>query len=337
VRTGILGTGLIGASMGLGLRHAGWHVVGWDPDAEVSSLALDRGAVDEIQAPDAIGGSVDVVVLAGPPLAVVEGVRSLETDALVVDVAGVKLPVASASRVRRYVGTHPMAGREISGPAAASAHLFRGATWVVVPGDASETDLALAERMIADLGGRPFRMAAEDHDRAVAAISHLPQLLASTLMNEASDRTDALDLVAGSFRDLTRVAASDPAAWVQLLSANRGPVIDVLEDFIDRLQTLAGALSAGDLHMISEQLDRARTARRSLGPRAAAVRVALADEPGELARVGHAFDAAGVDIRDLQLRHAPYGGGGVLTVSVRSGDEAALRSALQQEGLMLAD
>jgi glycine cleavage system regulatory protein len=111
----------------------------------------------------------------------------------------------------------------------------------------------------------------------------------------------------------------------------------VLEDFIDRLQTLAGALSAGDLHMISEQLDRARTARRSLGPRAAAVRVALADEPGELARVGHAFDAAGVDIRDLQLRHAPYGGGGVLTVSVRSGDEAALRSALQQEGLMLAD
>jgi prephenate dehydrogenase len=337
LRIGVLGTGLIGASMGLGLRAAGYSTVGWDPSESALAVAVDRGAVEPLATARDVMDRVDVVVLAGPPAAVIRDVAALRTTALVMDVAGVKQPVAAASGLERYVGTHPMAGREVSGPQAATASLFRGAAWVVVAGGASDDDVAIVETLVAALGARPVRMSAESHDIAVAAISHLPQLLASTLMNEAADRTDALELVAGSFRDLTRVAASDPANWVDVLSANRESLLDVLEEFLQRLRTLTDAVARNDRPAVEAVLARAQRERRMLGPHTTAVRVALADEPGELARVGRAFERADVDVRDLQLRHAPYGGGGVLTVSVRSGDEEAMRAALLAEGLLLAE
>ncbi len=337
MRIGILGTGLIGASIGLGLGRAGHSIVGWDADADALATAAERGAVVAGESITAVSTGVDLLVLAAPPGAIIAEVGALETAALVMDVAGVKQPVAKASRLARYVGTHPMAGREVSGPRAATANLFRGAAWVVVPGDAVAQDLGTVEELIETLGARPVRMTAESHDVAVAAISHLPQLLASTLMNEAADRTDAMELVAGSFRDLTRVAASDPGNWVDVLAANRGPLLEVLEEFLDRLRSLTDAVARDDRPRIEAVLRRAQQERRTLGPQTVGVRVALADEPGELARVGRAFERAGVDVRDLQLRHAPYGGGGVLTVSVRRGDQDVMRTALIGEGLLLAD
>ncbi len=338
MRIGLLGTGLIGTSIGLGLRAAEWEVTGWDPDPEHLAVAADRGALEPAASVAAVlAGLPDVVVLAGPPQAAVSAVESMETDGLVIDVAGVKQPVILASRLPRFVGTHPMAGREVSGPEAASASLFRGAAWVVVTDAARDEDLATVDTVIETLGARPVRMTAADHDIAVAAISHLPQLLASALMNEAADRTDALDLVAGSFRDLTRVAASEPTMWVELLAANRTPVLDVLDDFQSRLRRVADGLAAGDTAALMDVLQRAHSERRNLGPQTAGVRVALADEPGELARVGHAFERSGVDVRDLQLRHAPHGGGGVLTVSVRAADAEAMREALRSEGLLVVD
>jgi len=338
MRIAIIGTGLIGSSIGLGLRRAGWEVTGWDPDPGHRTEAAERGAVEAVATVDELlAGAPDVVVLAAPPAAVIAAVSALDTNALVMDVAGVKTPVLAASRLRRFVGTHPMAGREVAGPGAATASLFRGAAWVVVGDRAEPADLATVERIIVALGARPVRMTAADHDLAVAAISHLPQLLASALMNEAADRTAALELVAGSFRDLTRVAASEPSMWVDLLAANRGPVLDVLQDFAGRLRDLADRIATSDDAAVAAVLQRAQRERRRLGSHTIDVRVALADEPGELARVGRAFEHSGVDVRDLQLRHAPYGGGGVLTVSVRSGDEEAMRAALTAQGLLLAD
>lgn len=204
MRIAIIGTGLIGASIGLGLRRAGWDVTGWDPDASHLDEAAARSALEPVATlVGLLAGSPDAVVIAAPPAAVVAAVAELDTPALVIDVAGVKAPVLAASRLRRFVGTHPMAGREVAGPGAASANLFRGAAWVVVDEGAHPEDVALTESVISALGARPVRMTAADHDLAVAVVSHLPQLLASSLMNEAADRTDALELVAGSFRDLT--------------------------------------------------------------------------------------------------------------------------------------
>ena len=278
-----------------------------------------------------------MVVLAGPPSAVIEEVAAAGTDNLVMDVAGVKAPVLAANKLARFVGTHPMAGREAGRPEAASAGLFRGAAWLVATDGATAGDLAQVEALIRLLGARPVRMTAAEHDRAVALVSHLPQLLAASLMNEATDRGEVLDLVAGSFRDLTRVAASDPTLWVDVLHANRVAVLEVLDDYIARLGHFTSALEGDDRDGLAGELARAAGSRRRLGPPLAAVGIALADQPGELARVGHALERSSVDVRDLQLRHAPFGGGGVLTVSVRAGDVDALRAALHAEGLLLLD
>lgn len=335
----ILGTGLIGSSIGLGLRQAGWRVVGWDPDADVVARALELGAIDGMvpDRDDATSGDPDVIVLAGPPDAIVTSVGEMTVPGLVIDVAGVKAPIVAAARPRRFVGTHPMAGRESSGPNAASAALFRGAAWVVVTDAVDEADLAFVEDIVATLGARPVRMTAAEHDRAVAAISHLPQVLAATLVTEAAERTQALDLAAGSFRDLTRVAASDPTPWAQLLGANRTAVIAAVEDLRRRLGEVVDELEREDGPAIEDMLTSARDHRRRLALPIVAVRVALADQPGELAKVGHALETSAVDIRDLQLRHAPHGGGGVLTLSVRPGEAETLRHALEAEGLLLVE
>jgi prephenate dehydrogenase len=340
VRTaGILGTGLIGASIGQGLAAAGWTVIGWDPDAEALGIAEEVGALSlrSADVDELLAALPDVIVLSGPPEAVIAAAADLETDGLVMDVTGVKQPVLEAARPARFVGTHPMAGRERSGPRAASPALFRGAAWVVVTDGASSDDLRAVEAIVETLGARPVRMTAREHDRAVSVVSHLPQVLAAVLMTEAAERTDAVDLAAGSFRDLTRVAASDPGVWTQLLLANKGPLLGALNDLGRRLDDLAESLESGDAIAIAEMLERARTARRGLEPPVVAVRVALADQPGELARVGRALESSAVDVRDLQLRHAPFGGGGVLTLSVRPGEAETLRAAVVAEGLLLAD
>jgi len=170
-------------------------------------------------------------------------------------------------------------------------------------------------------------MSAAQHDAAVARISHLPQIVAAALVDGAGEIDGAMDLAAGSFRDLTRVAASDPSIWMDILTTNRTEVVAAVETLRERLAALTE--SDDDL---AETLAEARRLRATLTPGLAVVRVALEDRPGEIATVGRALAETGIDVRDLQLRHAPYGGGGVLTVSVRLGEEEAFRQALETRG-----
>jgi len=334
----ILGTGLIGTSIGLALHGAGWHVVGWDTDPEIGRLALERGGIDELVASEraACEGPHDLVVFAGPPAAAAEFVSRSEMPWLTIDTAGAKATIVAASKLARFVGTHPMAGREVSGPEAATSSLFNGATWVITTDGASEPDMVAAEEVIAAMGARPIRMTAAEHDTAVAAISHLPQMLAASLVGLAADHETAMNLAAGSFRDLTRVAASDSGLWLDVLRANRDDVLDAVVRLQARLDNLAALLAEDDIAQLAVHLEAARDVRRSLAARATAVHIALADRPGELAKVGAALSAANADVRDIQLRHAPYGGGGVLTISVRPGDAATLTDAILAVGLVLA-
>ncbi len=333
---GVIGVGLIGGSMALGLRKAGWRVVGYDPDPDVRSLLEDLSIVDEVadDLEDVVDGDVDLIVVAAPPKATIEILAMIDTDVPTMDVTGVKSPVLDvASTIPNFIGTHPMAGRETAGPRAATPALFKGATWVVIEGADADAQ-RLVESAIVELGARVVRMEAADHDRAVAAISHLPHLVAGALLAGAVDTPNALELAAGSFRDLTRVGASLPLPWVELLKTNRQPVLDAIGHLRVRLAVLEAAIVSDDDTLLS-LLTQAREVRRSLGAPVAQVRVALADQPGELAKVGHAFEASGADIRDIQMRHAPYGGGGVLTVAVRPGEENTLRDALTDAGLLL--
>lgn len=331
-RAFISGTGLIGTSIGLGLGATGWDTLGWDPDPDRIAAAAATGAMVP-GVPSAIPSLTadDLVVLAGPPKTVIETLAGLETAALVMDVAAVKAPVLDAERTVRFVGTHPMAGREQSGPEAASAGLFRGTAWVLTTDGAAEADLERVAGVVTDLGARPLRMTAAAHDSAVARVSHLPQLLAATLLETAGADPEAMELAAGSFRDLTRVASSDPAMWLDIIELNRDAVSAAAAELKAALDT---AVSGDGL---AKTLDEARELRATLGPALAFVRVALLDRPGELAGVGEALAASGVDVRDLQLRHAPHGGGGVLTLSVRPGEAGALASALGEAGFEVVD
>lgn len=332
MRVAILGTGLIGGSMGAGLGERGHEVVGWDPDGTHLADALERGLVGSIAAtPEKAMDGADLVVLSGPPRAVLETAATLETDALVMDIAGVKGPVLAVA-TGRFVGTHPMAGREHRGPAHASASLFRGASWVVVPDGADAADVDTVCDVVESLGAVPIRMSAERHDAAVAAISHLPQVVAGALVHHATEESDRLELASGSFRDLTRVALSDPDTWVQVLLANASEVGPQLRELADALVATAELVESGDADAIADAMETARTERQALAPPTARVRVILQDEPGELGRVGQALAESKVDVRDLQLRHGRHGGGGVLTLSVRQGESGTLSSALEGQG-----
>jgi len=333
---GIIGLGLIGGSIGAGLRGSGWEVVGYDAEASVIVEAEQLGLADRFVASieDVVVANPDVIVVAVPPKATIECLHRLNTDLPVMDVAGVKgAVVSSASHLSGFVGTHPMAGRETSGPGAASAALFRGASWVVVGNQATSAEAAVVN-LIEVLGGVVVRMSASDHDVAVAKISHLPQLVAGALLAGADDTEGALELAAGSFRDLTRVGASQPIPWVELFRANADAVLDAVGALKSQLALLEAAILTDDDTLLG-MLVHARETRQALGAPAAAVRVALADQPGEIAKVGHALEESQVDVRDIQLRHAPHGGGGVLTISVRPGDEGPLAHSLEDVGLLL--
>lgn len=331
---GILGTGLIGGSIGLGLSHAGWDVIGWDPDPAVADAAATRGALTRVapSVTEVATGDVDVLFLAGPPRTIPEMLQRLDTDTLVTDVTGVKLPVvASGAHLPRYVSGHPLAGREATGPAAASGSLFRGATWIVVTDGATHRDMVALESIIRLLGANPLRMSAEEHDRTITVVSHLPQILASTLITEAADEIGDLSLAGGGLRDLTRIAGSDPDLWSELLSTNQALAADSLRRLAGRMEVWADLM--GDPDVLRDVLARAADLHADLHAHVAGVEVALLDRPGELAAVGRALDFAGVDVRDLQLRHAPHGGGGLLQIFVRPDDVHTVRKALEAEDL----
>ena len=333
----ILGTGLIGASLGMALREQGWVVTGWDPDAAALAIATDRQAVDTAaESLEAAVDGADLVVLASPLDATLSTLAHLETSALVTDVAGVKVPVVeSCPPGMRFVGSHPMAGREHAGPSAASPALFRGASWIICPDRADQADVEQLGAVIKSIGAIPVVMSAERHDRVVATISHLPQLLAMALMNQVVTEPGALDLVSGSFRDLTRVAASDPGWWPEVLSANEANVGDAIDTLVAYLSAVREEMH-GDQEALAERLSIAREQRREMAPSAVSLGVVLQDTPGEIAAVGRALEQSKADVRDLQLRHGLHGGGGVLTLSVRPGEAETLRAALIAEGFTLA-
>jgi prephenate dehydrogenase len=317
----------------MALHEQGWTVKGWDPSAEAIAVAVERGAAQRADSIiDATAGA-DLVVLAGPLSANLETLGTLTTEALVTDVTSVKQPlIARAPEGLRFVGGHPMAGREHAGPGAASGSLFRGAAWILCDDTPTGADLDYMREVVASVGANPVVMSADHHDRVVAAISHLPHLLAVALVDLVAGNPDTVDLVSGSFRDLTRVASTESAWWPEVLAANSPSVGEALDGLIEHLQSMRQDIDSGDLASLAEGLDRARQRRAEMAPPVAGIEVILADRPGEIGKVGHALQTSRVDVRDLQLRHAVHGGGGILTISVRPGEVETLKAALTREG-----
>ena len=327
----IHGTGLLGASVGLALRTQGWDVSGWDPSPEALEEASRRGAISaSLDGPEA---DADLVVLAAPPEAIVATLRSLTTDALVTDIAGVKTPiVAAGAALPHFVGGHPMAGGESSGASLATGTMFHGATWVITSDGADAVDIEALGEIVRSVGANPVVMTAAEHDVAVARVSHLPHVLAAALMRLADSDQASLALAGGGFRDLTRIAAGDSTWWSEVLGANATQVNSAIEDLQKTLDSWRRIIGASSVEELDAELESARVARAGLGEHHTQVRVVLLDRPGEIARVGHALETSRVDVRDFQLRHGEHGGGGILTISVKGEGRDALTMALVDEG-----
>jgi prephenate dehydrogenase len=341
-RAAILGTGLIGGSVGLGLAaaQADLDVVGYDPDAHSASAALDRGAVSDVAATpeDAVAGA-RLVVLA-PPIDQIAGLCArlhahVGGDAVVTDVGSAKADVVAAGERafgERFVGGHPMAGSERHGIEAADAALFDDAWWILTPTRSTAAGAyAVVSELAQALRARPVAVEPTLHDALVARVSHVPQLTASALMDVAwsfGDRQALLGLAAGGFRDVTRIAASSPDMWIAILRANRGAVLDALGNLRERLDHLGAMLAEERWTDIESFLSRARSARAGLFSRAeyagdpVGLSILVPDKPGVLAEVTTAAGELGVNIEDLRIVHSTEGGRGRLELVV-AGHEAA--------------
>ena len=346
----VLGTGLIGGSVALGLRAAGERVVGYDRDQAVLREGLRRGAFAETAAsPASAVADVELVVLAAPvdeTKGLCEALRDgLDAGAVVTDVGSAKGGVVEACEAilgGRFVGGHPMAGSESHGIAAADAELFQDAWWIVTP--TTRTASASYRRvsgLASSLGARPVALDPGDHDRLLARLSHLPQLASSALVAAAvasEDKESLLGLAAGGFRDVTRIAASDPALWVTILRANRRAVLEALEDYAGSLHEVGELLREKRFDDLEAYLARSRSARRDLfgKPEMHDVPVALTmpvlDRPGVLAEVTTAAGALGANIEDLRIVHSTEGGRGRLELIV-AGEGPATRLAAALAGL----
>ncbi len=324
----VVGLGLIGASVARALASVGWTVTGSDRDPDIVERAKALSIVtDSYPAP-----GTTLVVIATPAGTVADLARQVldrldDPEAIVTDVAGVKSAIVATVDDARFIGGHPMAGSEQRGLAASRDDLFRGCTWVLTPTAATEPGhYSRLHGYLRELGANVVAVTAADHDRLVALASHVPHLLAGALMNEASlaAEQDAvlLQLAAGGFRDMTRIAAGDPSIWPDVLFENRDAITQTLTSLEERLANIRTALLDGRREEVATKLAMASVARRQLPGRAlsadrlAYLRVAVSDRPGELAAVTVAASDMGVNIFDIEIAHGIEGVSGTLLLAV---------------------
>ncbi|NLW13301.1 MAG: prephenate dehydrogenase [Trueperella sp.] len=341
----VIGTGLLGTSIALRLRRAGVDVHLEDASPVAASLARDLG-----------GGSIEpvdeptIVVVAIPPDVTAPVVRrALDRfpTAVVTDVASVKdrirQDLLDHPSVDRWVGSHPMAGKERAGAIAADADLFVGRPWVITADDNTSTAAMHTIRTLAvDMGATPVMLDASEHDHAVALVSHMPQLMSSLVAAALKDApAEAMDLAGQGLRDVTRIAESDPLLWTSIIDGNRKQIAHVLRGMSARLGALVSTLDREDMG-----LDRisavvadgnagvARIPGKHGGARAnyAEVIVLIPDKPGMLGRLFADIGELGINIEDMEIEHSAKQQVGRVIVSVVPQQALPLERGLEQMG-----
>ncbi|HEY5230057.1 MAG TPA: prephenate dehydrogenase [Galbitalea sp.] len=350
----IVGAGLLGASIGLALKARGVDVILADVSPAAVRLAVDYGAGRVAAA----GDTPRLIVVCTPPDVVAATVASelaAYPYALVTDVASVKLAPLGELRelgadISRYVGSHPMAGRERGGAISARADLFVGRPWVIANhediADRRAADTAL-EALALDLGAAPVELDAAEHDRSVALVSHVPQVISSLLAARLVDASDAAVGLAGQgLRDTTRIAGSQPELWVQILGANADQVVGILEAYRADLDGVIAALAApevpGALRSVAEALANGNAGvaripgKHGQAKHFSQLVVLVDDVPGQLAKLLTEIGSVGVNLEDLRLEHSPGAQFGLAEISVVPEVEGRLISELQARGWKIA-
>jgi prephenate dehydrogenase len=342
VRIAVIGVGLIGGSVALAARQRlGASVVGFDPDPAALHTALERGALDEAanSLEAALDGAEAVFVAAPVGLLgdlVLDVLAAAPADCVITDVGSTKQQLSPVASDARFVGGHPLAGAETAGVEHARADLFEGATWYLTPAQSTEGILLeRLHRLISGLGAKPVAIEPDAHDAVMAAVSHLPHVLANVLVAEAAavlgSQGERLPATGPSFRDATRVAGANTGIWTDIYLANANALIARIDAVTQRLAAVRADLAAGDADAVSAWNDAASVDRRALletqlaGGELVELRVPVSNRPGVVAQITLELSRAGVNIADLALYPAPDMSEGVVALWIR-GEAAATRA-----------
>jgi prephenate dehydrogenase len=336
----IVGAGLIGTSIGLALKAAGATVEFVDIDLAAELLANDLVKNTGISKPD-------LVIIATPPSAfksAIEREATLNPEAILMDIGSVKTkPILEVSTLEgllsRFCGSHPMAGREVSGAVSARADLFLDRAWVITPTEeTSEAAKEMAIEVIKACGAQVVQMSAKEHDERVALISHLPQTISSLLAAQLSgSNSEALALAGGGLRDTVRIAGSDPKLWGEILAANEAALMPLLISLQSDLSELISATSGPAKW---ESLVAAGRVGKSAIPgkhggksrEYSYLPIVIDDRPGQLGSLFNACAKAEVNIEDLALEHSPGQLTAVITLAIAPEDIERLSEFLTKDG-----
>lgn len=343
----IIGLGLIGGSLGMALVHSGLaaEVVGFTRDAETRRLAVEVEAAHRVaDSPQAAVAGAEIVVLAVPvgamPVLAASLKGSLAPGAIVTDVGSTKEAVVASLESClmpevTYVGGHPMSGSERSGLKAADPYLFENAAYILTPtGRTLPWALERVQTLAKGVGALPLVLDPAVHDYLVAAVSHLPHLVAVTLVQTvariARDTPEALLLTAGGFRDTTRVAGGDADLWRDIFLANREKLLQVLEVFRGSLDRLEQEIMAADAVGVGQTLQEARKWRAKIPARAKGLLpgiyelvVTVPDRPGVIARLAGILAEKGINIIDIEILRVREGEGGSIRLGFQSLEAAS--------------
>lgn len=339
----IVGSGLIGTSIGLGLSAKGIAVEMADKDSSAQKLAQDLVGAAQV-------GEIELTIFALPTSALQEVASaefSLNPKSKFMDIGSVKTKsvlevTSSALPVARFCPTHPMAGREVGGAQSARGDLFIGRPWIYSP-NGVDLDVIEAVKEVVDLlGAKPFELGVAEHDKAVALISHLPQFISSLLAAQLlKGESKWLELAGAGLRDTTRIAGSDPELWSEIFSLNQAEITPLLLGFDKDLhQMIDGASSVGaSANAIRKVIDEGNKGRARIpGKHGGKARdytllpVVIEDKPGQLGALFNECAKADVNIEDLSIEHSPGQFTGLITLSLSSEDAQSLHKHLLESG-----
>jgi prephenate dehydrogenase len=339
LRLAVVGTGLIGASVGLAAQRGGAGVAGWDVDPVALAAAAERGAVEPAASLEEALAGAELALVAAPiaalPAQVAAVLEATGEQTTVTDVGSTKASVvAAAAGSPRFVGGHPIAGLESRGAEHASAGIFEGATWFLTPTSHTGNEShRLVHGFVSSLGAVPVAIDPAAHDRLVALTSHLPHVLANVVVNQAGatrvEGHEPLANAGGSLRDMTRIAGANPRIWTDIFLDNAGAVREALAEHRRRIERVEHALAEGDAGFLARWIGEAAQNRRHMLDVAYddagalhQVRLHIPDRPGVLQGVTQALGAERINIQDWELEHISHDRGGTLTLLVIGEDEA---------------
>ncbi|MGI9862201.1 prephenate dehydrogenase [Moorella naiadis] len=332
-RVAILGLGLIGGSLGLALGRCGvQEIAGYDRHPETMTAALESGAITRVATDPAAAVQGAGVVILAVPVGVLGRLAGdiapfLDPGTIVTDTGSVKGAVVreleKIFRGRaRYIGGHPMAGSERAGISAADGYLLENAVYILTPTPSTDREAQQdLTNLLQALGSRVITLDPDEHDLIVAGISHLPHLLAVSLVGAsgelAREHPLTLMLAAGGFRDTTRIAGGDPVIWRDIFLHNQQAILALLNSWRDRIDALAGMIRRGDAQGLETALSQARALRsqvparqKGLLPALYELVVTVPDRPGVIAALATSLGNAGINIIDIEILRVREGEGG---------------------------